>query len=99
MIFPPPHNIPKRSHPYRNTLITECLQKRPAALLTITIARVCGQDCRTGILPAISGRTGWSQDAGEIAEQRIGNVGRGGAEAGIAVDLADLEAAGICRHA
>lgn len=97
MIFSPPHNIPRRSHPYRNTLITECLQKHPAALLTI--ARGCGQDYRTGILPAISGPTGWSEDAGEIAEQRVGNVGRGSAETGIAVDLADLEAAGICRHA
>ena len=97
MIFSPPHNIPKRSQPFRNSLITECLQKHPAALLTID--RGCGQDCRTGILPAISGRTDWSQDAGKIAEQRVGNVGRGSAEAGIAVDLADLEAAGICRHA
>ena len=97
MIFSPPHNIPKRSQPFRNSLITECLQKHPAALLTI--ARECGQDCRTGILPAISGRTGWSEYAGEIAEQRVGNVGRGGAETGITVDLADLEAAGICRSA
>ena len=97
MIFPPPHNIPKRSQLFRNSLITECLQKYPAALLTI--ARGRRQDCRTGILPSISGRTGWSEDAGKIAEQRVGNVGRGGAEAGIAVDLADLEAAGICRHA
>lgn len=97
MIFPPPHNIPKRSQLFRNSLITERLQKHPAALLTI--ARGRGQDYRTGILPAISGRTGWSEDADEIAEQRIGNVGRGGTEAGIAVDLADLEAAGICRSA